>query len=108
MTSPLGGIAPVGVGAVGAGTSVTNAGLPALKAGEGADGFAATLAAVFDKLQATQSVSNQMAAQAATGDLRDVHDYMIASAESGLATEMVVTIKNQAVAAFNEIMRMQI
>ena len=108
MTSPLGGIAPVGVGALGAGTAVTNAGIPALKPGEGGDGFAATLAAVFDKLQGTQNVSSQMAAQAATGDLRDVHDYMIASAEAGLATEMVVTIKNKAVEAFNEIMRMPV
>jgi flagellar hook-basal body complex protein FliE len=108
MTSPLGGIAPVGVGAVGAGTSVTNAGIPALKPGEGGDGFAATLAAVFDQLQGTQNVSNQMAAQAATGDLKDVHDYMIASNEAALATEMVVTIKNKAVEAFNEIMRMPV
>ena len=42
------------------------------------------------------------------GDLKDVHDYMIASTEAALATEMVVTIKNKAVEAFNDIMRMQI
>ena len=41
MTSPLGGIAPVGVGALGSTTAVTNAGIPALKPGEGGDGFAA-------------------------------------------------------------------
>ena len=108
MTGPLGGIAPVGVGAVGAGTSITNASIPALKAGEGADGFAATLATVFDQLQGAQNTSNQLATQAATGDLKDVHDYMIASTEAGLATEMVVTIKNKAVEAFNEIMRMPV
>jgi flagellar hook-basal body complex protein FliE len=108
MTSALGGIAPVGVGAVGAGTSITNAGIPALKSGEGADGFAATLATVFDQLQGAQKTTDTLAAQAATGDLRDVHDYMIASAESSLATEMVVTIKNKAVEAFNEIMRMPV
>jgi flagellar hook-basal body complex protein FliE len=33
---------------------------------------------------------------------------MIASNEASLATEMVVAIKNQAVSAFNEIMRMQV
>jgi flagellar hook-basal body complex protein FliE len=108
MTSPLGGIAPVGVGALGSTTAITDAGIPALRSGEGGDGFAATLAAAFDQLQGAQNTSNQMAAQAATGDLRDVHDYMIASTEAGLATEMVVTIKNKAVEAFNDIMRMQV
>jgi flagellar hook-basal body complex protein FliE len=108
MTSPLGGIAPVGVGPLGSTTAITNAGIPALKPGEGGDGFAATLASVFDQLQGAQNTSSQLATQAATGDLKDVHDYMIASTEAGLATEMVVTIKNKAVEAFNEIMRMPV
>ena len=104
MTSPLEGIMPVGIGAV-TGVAGSNRGTPAT---EGADGFAAILTSSIDALQAKQSVSNELAVQASTGDLKDVHDYMIASAESGVATEMFVTIKNQAVAAFNEIMRMQI
>ena len=108
MTSPLGGIAPIGVGAVGSATAITNAGIPPLATGDGGDGFAATLAAVFDQVQGAQNTSNQLATQAATGDLRDVHDYVIASTEAGLATEMVVTIKNKAVEAFNEIMRMPV
>jgi flagellar hook-basal body complex protein FliE len=108
MTSPLGGIAPIGVGAVGSATAITDAGIPPLQTGEGGDGFAATLAAVFDQVQGAQNTSNQLATQAATGDLKDVHDYMIASTEAGLATEMVVTIKNKAVEAFNEIMRMPV
>ena len=107
MTSPLGGIVPVGIGAVG-GTTGIGGGVPPLQAGEGGDGFAATLAAVFDQLATKQSATNDLRVQAATGDLKDVHDYMIASAESGLATEMVVTIKNKAVEAFNEIMRMPV
>jgi flagellar hook-basal body complex protein FliE len=108
MTSPLGGIVPVGIGAVGGAPAISGAGIPPIQAGEGGDGFAATLAAVFDQLQGAQATTSQLATQAATGDLRDVHDYMIASAESGLATEMVVTIKNKAVEAFNEIMRMPV
>ncbi|MGY1914573.1 flagellar hook-basal body complex protein FliE [Blastococcus sp. SYSU DS0973] len=104
MTIPLGGIPLVGTGVV-TGVAGSTRGTPPT---EGADGFAAVLAATFDRLQATQSVTSDLAVQAATGDLKDVHDYMIASAESGVATELVVTIKNQAVAAFTEIMRMQI
>ena len=77
-------------------------------AAPGADGFAAVLAASFDQLQGAQKTADTFATQAATGDLRDVHDYMIASQEASLATEMVVTVKNKAVEAFNEIMRMPV
>jgi flagellar hook-basal body complex protein FliE len=108
MSLPLGGLTALGVGAPNSITSVTNAGIPPLKPGEGGDGFAKTLAAVFDQLQGAQNTSNQLATHAATGGLKDVHDYMIASSEAGLATEMVVTIKNKAVEAFNEIMRMPV
>ena len=104
MTFPMGGIVPVGMGAV-TGVAGAQTGTPAA---QGADGFASILASSFDALQGTQKTADTLATQAATGDLKDVHDYMIASAESGVATEMFVTIKNQAVAAFNEIMRMQI
>ena len=104
MTSPLGGIVPVGLGAV-TGVAGAQTGTPAA---QNADGFAAVLAASFDKLQGAQSTADSLATQAATGDLKDVHDYMIASAEASLATEMVVTIKNKAVEAFNEIMRMPV
>ena len=102
MTSPIGGIVPVGIGAVG---GVTEAGV---QAGAGADGFAPGLASTFDKLQRTQDTADTLGAQAATGDLQDVHDYIIARTEASLATEMVVTFKNKAVEAFNEIMRMPV
>ena len=104
MTSPLGGIVPVGIGAIGGvagaqqGTSATGA----------TDGFAAVLAATFDNLQGAQKTADGLAAQAATGDLKDVHDYIIARTEASLAVEMVVSLKNKAVEAFNEIMRMPV
>ena len=104
MTFPMGGIVPVGMGAV-TGVAGATTGTPAA---QGADGFAAILAGSIDQLQGTQKTADTLAAQAATGDLKDVHDYMIASTEAALATEMVVTIKNKAVEAFNEIMRMPV
>ena len=95
MTSPLGGILPVGIGAI-TGVAGATTGVPQA---QNADGFAAVLASSFDQLQGTQKAADSLAAQAATGDLKDVHDYMIASNEAALATEMVVTIKNKAVEA---------
>ena len=76
--------------------------------GAGGGDFASVLASSLDQLQSTQSNADSLATQAATGDLTDVSDYMIASNEASLATETVVALKNQAVSAFNEIMRMQI
>jgi flagellar hook-basal body complex protein FliE len=46
------------------------------------------------------------AIQAATGDLTDVHDYVIAATEAQVATELTTTVRNKALEAFNEIMRM--
>jgi flagellar hook-basal body complex protein FliE len=111
MSSPIGGItlptvSMPSIGAAGdvAATAEAAAGAQAASG----SGFAGVLATALDQLQSTQSVSNDLAAQAVTGDLKDVHDYMIAANEAKVATEMVVTVKNKAVEAFSEIMRMPV
>ncbi|WP_432484526.1 flagellar hook-basal body complex protein FliE [Kineococcus esterisolvens] len=70
--------------------------------------FESLLAGGLDKLQAVQSNADDLAVRAATGDLTNVHDYMIASSEAQLATQLTVAVRDKAVEAFNEIMRMQI
>ena len=107
MTSPIGGISfPTAVTGLAGVTGAPDAVAQAPAAGD--NGFASVLASSLDRLQATQSTSDGLAVQAATGDLRDVHDYMIAANEAKLATEMLVTVKNKAVEAFNEVMRMPV
>jgi len=69
-------------------------------------GFAAALGAV-DHVQQLQSTSQALAVQAVTGDLDDVHDYTVASSEAKLALELTAAVRNKAVDAFTEIMRMQ-
>jgi flagellar hook-basal body complex protein FliE len=111
MTFPIGAIpgigAALGTGGV-AGIDSTATANVAGAAGGGGDAFSSILASSFDQLASTQVKADGLAAQAATGDLKDVHDYMIARTEASLATEMVVSMKNAAVSAFNEIMRMPI
>ena len=109
MTFPISGIpgigAAVGIGGV---AGIDSTAVRSTGATAGGDSFSAVLASTFDQLSATQANADGLAAQAATGDLKDVHDYMIARNEASLAVEMVVGIKNKAVEAFNEIMRMPI
>ena len=71
-------------------------------------GFGTMLADGMEHLQSLHETSDSLAVQAATGDLQDVHDYMIASTETSVATELTVAVRNKAVEAFTEIMRMQV
>jgi len=97
--APIGAIAPVV-----APTTVSPA--SGASASSGSD-FAGALANGLDNLQQLQTNSDNLAVKAATGSLTDVHDYMIASTEASLATQLTVAVSNKAVSAFNEIMRMQ-
>ncbi|WP_372698478.1 flagellar hook-basal body complex protein FliE [Arthrobacter sp. JSM 101049] len=69
--------------------------------------FASTLAGAVDNVQELKGVSNELAIQAVTGDLTDIHAATLASARSSIALEMAATFRNRGVEAFNEIMRMQ-
>ncbi|CAI9399269.1 flagellar hook-basal body complex protein FliE [Nocardioides sp. T2.26MG-1] len=62
----------------------------------------------LDRLEAVQDRSDQLAVKAATGDLDDIHDYTIASTEAAVTTQLTVAVRNRALEAFNEIMRMPI
>lgn len=69
-------------------------------------GFGQMLADSVDNLTKVQATADDLAVQAATGKLQDVHDYTIAAEQAALTTELVVTMRNKAVEAFSEIMRM--
>ncbi len=110
ITSALSAIGPAasGAGAVGVDPSFATAGVNGAGAGAGAGtSFAQELSNGLDKLQQVQAKSDDLAVKAATGDLTDVHDYMIASSEASLATQLTVAVRNKALDAFGEIMRMQ-
>jgi flagellar hook-basal body complex protein FliE len=93
--------------AVGTGAGAADAGATDAVERAGGNSFASALGQGLESLQESQAHADDLAVQAATGDLTDVHDYMIASTQAQLATELTVTLRNKAVEAFNEIMRMQ-
>ena len=61
----------------------------------------------LDRLDGVQKTADQLSVQAATGDLQNLHDYTIAATQARLTTELTVAVRNKAVEAFSEIMRMQ-
>ena len=89
-------------------SGAASVGTPANVPGATGGGFADILTGQIDQLNSVQGNADSLALQASTGDLQDAHDYMIASSEARLATDTVVTLKNSAIAAFTEIMRMPV
>jgi flagellar hook-basal body complex protein FliE len=110
MTSPLPGIGSVTASPLTTlGVAPTSAaGTEGTTAATGSDpaGFADLLSSGVEKLRTTQANADTLAVQAATGQLTDVHDYTIAAAEAQLATQLTVAVRNKAIEAFTEIMRM--
>ena len=62
----------------------------------------------IEGLEAMNDRTDRLAVGAATGDLGAIHDYTIAATETSVATQLTVAVRNKAVEAFNEIMRMQV
>lgn len=107
----IGGIEPIGFtpyvpptvapAATGPSTSVSGPSAPGQAFGDMVlDGI--------DRLASVQAKSDGLAVQAATGDLTNLHDYTIAATEAAVTTQLTVAVRNKAVEAFNEIMRMQV
>jgi flagellar hook-basal body complex protein FliE len=98
------GLADPGLGAASAGTAATG---PAGASGSYANPFAGVMR---DAIQATQQLETN-AANAVTGLVSgsgvDVHTAMIAKEKSNLAFEMMLSFRNKAVSAYQQLMGMQ-
>lgn len=99
MTSPIApvqGVAPTGY--------LENIAGPASTDGSA---FATQLSGAVTNLQQLQNTSSELAVKAVTGELDDIHAATIASTRAQVTLELVSTLRNKGVDAFNEIMRMQ-
>lgn len=115
--SPIGGVGGINLSQlaqayrqqVSAGSPATGArGSSAVDAGTAARGtdFANAIGQGLSQVENLDRTASTKAIGAATGDLSDIHDYVIASTQAQVATELTTTVRNKALDAFNEIMRM--
>jgi flagellar hook-basal body complex protein FliE len=79
----------------------------AAAAAPGAD-FSSLLSQGIENLQGLHSKTADLAVQAASGDLHALHDYTISATETAVATQLTTAVRNKALEAFTEIMRMNV
>lgn len=73
-----------------------------------AGGFSTSLSSMLERLNKTQAAGDQAIEQLQSGKARYLHDVMIAVEEADISLRMAVQIRNRALSAYEEIMRMQL
>ena len=107
MTSPISAISGLsGVSGVNAISGVGETTGTSAVSGPDTD-FAGLLSRGLESVQAAQTKSADLAVQVADGTLADPAQYTMAATEAALGLQLTMAIRNKAVEAFQEIMRMQ-
>ena len=101
MTSPISAIS----GVTGVNPAASSAGVAATS-GPNTD-FAGMLSKGLEGVQHAQTNADSLAVQVANGTLTDPAQYTMAATEASLGLQLTMAIRNKAVEAFQEIMRMQ-
>ncbi len=111
MTSPISaisGFSPVGaVDALSRVSEMNGVSGTAATSGTSGTDFAGILSKGLESVQAAQTKSADLAVQVANGTLADPAQYTMAATEASLGLQLTMAIRNKAVEAFQEIMRMQ-
>jgi len=82
---------------------------PTLAPQGGADrGFGRMLTEGIEQVQGLQDHASSTAGLLATDRLTDIHDYTTAATKAQLGVQLTVALRNRAVEAYQEIMRMQV
>ena len=96
-------VAPIGpVGPVGPVTPASGVHAPAKTS------FAEAIGNALEGVSAAEGKADMLAKDIASGGDTPVHELMVAMSEASLSLEMLVQVRNRALEAYQEIMRMQV
>ena len=73
-----------------------------------ASGFGDMLTSMLTKVNDSQIAGDQAIQKLQSGDAQHLHEVMIAQEEADISLRMLVQMRNKALTAYEEIMRMQI
>lgn len=71
-------------------------------------GFSRFLGEMIDKVNSSQGASDKAIQQLVTGETKSLHEVMIAMEKASISFQFVSQVRNKAVEAYQEIMRMPV
>ena len=92
-------------------TRVGNQGMiprPGEQAGRSDESFGTVLKQFVEDVNSMQNEASDRIEKLATGEIKDVHEVMIAVEEASTAMEFMLEIRNKIVEAYQEVMRMPV
>jgi flagellar hook-basal body complex protein FliE len=100
MVAPIGGLPPLPslppVGATGAGS------------GPAAPGFGEALGRGLQQVSDLEHHADALIEDMASGGPTKIHEVMAATSQAGLATDLLVQVRDRALEAYQEVMRLQL
>jgi flagellar hook-basal body complex protein FliE len=73
-----------------------------------ADGFSDIISRTMAEVSAAEATADQIAVGIATGQDQNIQDLLIATSKATLGVQLLTQVRNRAVEAYQEIMRMQV
>jgi flagellar hook-basal body complex protein FliE len=94
---PIAGAAPI-----------TPISAPGAATAPAAPGFGDALGRGLQQVSSAEHRADALMTDVAAGGTASVHDLMIATTEAGLATDVLVQVRDKALEAYHEVMRLQV
>jgi len=97
-----------GMGVTGISRPFSGEGVGATKGAGAAEGFTQVLGDVVKQVNDLQINADTAVQKLATGESKGLHEVMIAMEKSNISFQFLTQVRNKAVEAYHEIMRMQV
>ena len=81
---------------------------PTVKPENKVEGFGQIFKEALGEVKAAQNESDKLTNQLVTGEVKDIHEVMIASQKASLSLQLTLQVRNKVVEAYQEVMRMQV